>query len=150
MMTPRSVTVAFVCWGAAVAVHLPWIDEPSAGISLQAASGSATQVLMEKESLYHYIRVTQTGNVRRLQFRRSGDDFDESAIDISDPLLLPLDYYHVMLAGFATNRRPSRCSSSAWEAEHCRWPYTTTFLKPRSTTWNSTRKSWRSPNSTSG
>ena len=106
MMTPRSVTLAFVCWGAAVAIHRLPIDEPSAGVSLQAASGGATRVLMEKESLYHYIRVTQTGNVRRLQFRRSGDDFDESAIDISDPLELPLDYYHVMLAGFAHQPSP--------------------------------------------
>lgn len=78
----------------------------SARIGLQAASGGAPRVLLEKESLYHYIRVTQSGSVRRLQFRRAGDDFDESAVDVSDPLELPLEYYALMLAGFAHQPAP--------------------------------------------
>jgi spermidine synthase len=63
-------------------------------------------VLYETESLYHYLRVTQTGSVRRLQFRRSGADYDESAIDLADPQRFPLQYYARMLAGFAHQPDP--------------------------------------------
>ncbi len=59
-----------------------------------------TKVLLEKESLYHYVRVIEEDGIRRLQFRRSGLDFEESAINIHDPLDFPLHYYKLMMAAF--------------------------------------------------
>jgi len=59
-----------------------------------------TKVLLEKESLYHYVRVIEDNGVRRLQFRRSGLDFEESAINVRDPLDFPLHYYKLMMAAF--------------------------------------------------
>ena len=59
-----------------------------------------TKVLLEKESLYHYVRVIEENGIRRLQFRRSGLDFEESAINIHDPLDFPLHYYRLMMAAF--------------------------------------------------
>jgi len=59
-----------------------------------------TKVLLEKESLYHYVRVVEENGIRRLQFRRSGLDFEESAINVHDPLDFPLHYYKLMMAAF--------------------------------------------------
>ncbi len=70
-------------------------------------SGSTgPKVLMEKESLYHYVRVIEEGGVRRLQFRRAGTDFEESAIDLKDPLRLRMHYYGLMLAALAHQPNP--------------------------------------------
>ena len=65
------------------------------------------QVLFEKEGLSHFVRVTQSGTVRRLQFRRAGEDFDESAIDVRDRWQFPLQYYRLMLAAFAHDTEPT-------------------------------------------
>ncbi|MGQ9505511.1 MAG: spermidine synthase [Thermogutta sp.] len=68
---------------------------------LQGQSFAAdVKVLLEKESLYHYVRVIEEDGIRRLQFRRSGLDFEESAINIHDPLDFPLHYYKLMMAAF--------------------------------------------------
>lgn len=65
-----------------------------------ATLAADTKVLLEKESLYHYVRVIEEDGIRRLQFRRSGLDFEESAINIHDPLDFPLHYYKLMMAAF--------------------------------------------------
>ncbi len=66
----------------------------------------AFKVLLEKEGLYHYIRVVQDNGVRRLQFRRSGSEYDESAINVRHPLHFEMDYYLLMFAGFAHQPDP--------------------------------------------
>ena len=65
------------------------------------------KVLFEKESLYHYIRVTESGRVRHLQFRRSGGEYEESVMNMDDPLDLQMDYYRLMMAAFAHCSNPS-------------------------------------------
>ncbi|ASV75951.1 Spermidine synthase-like protein [Thermogutta terrifontis] len=77
---------------------------PSQRISAQELS----RVLFEKESLYHYVRVVEEGDIRRLQFRRSGIDFEESAINVRNPLDFPLHYYKLMMAGFIHCPHPQR------------------------------------------
>ena len=66
------------------------------------------KVLLEKESLYHYIRVVEDGEIRRLQFRRSGSEYEESAINIHQPLKFEMYYYTLMFAGFAHKPDPKR------------------------------------------
>jgi spermidine synthase len=72
----------------------------------QPGAGREVRVLLEKESQYHYLRVIETSGVRHLQFRRSGDDFEESAIDLANPLRLRMDYYPLMMAGLAYQPNP--------------------------------------------
>ena len=67
---------------------------------LACLSSVTAGTLYEKESQYHYIRVTQSGSVRTLKFRRSGSEFNESAMDTKDPLRLVLQYTKLMFAGF--------------------------------------------------
>ena len=67
-----------------------------------------SKVLLEKESLYHYILVTEEGGIRRLQFRRSGSEYEESAINIRQPLQFEMYYYNLMFAGFAHKPDPKR------------------------------------------
>ncbi|MDT8302316.1 MAG: fused MFS/spermidine synthase [Sedimentisphaerales bacterium] len=67
-----------------------------------------SKVLLEKESLYHYILVTQAGGIRRLQFRRSGSEYEESSINILQPLHFEMYYYKLMFAGFAHKPDPER------------------------------------------
>ena len=66
------------------------------------------KVLLEKESLYHYILVTEEGEIRRLRFRRSGSEYEESAINIRQPLQFEMYYYNLMFAGFAHRPNPKR------------------------------------------
>lgn len=66
------------------------------------------KVLLEKESLYHYIRVVESDGVRRLQFRRSGSEYEESAINIHHPLRFEMNYYPRMFAAFAHQPDPNR------------------------------------------
>ncbi|MFB0555725.1 MAG: spermidine synthase [Phycisphaerae bacterium] len=96
----------------------------SAGVVSQASSAEGEQgwsvlgqddyseneykVLLEKESLYHYIRVVENGAIRRLQFRRSGSDYEESVINIHQPLKFEMYYYTLMFAGFAHKQDPKR------------------------------------------
>lgn len=69
---------------------------------------SAEKLLLEKESLYHHIRVVEEDGVRRLQFRRGGIDYDESAIDLQDPARFHLHYYRLMMAVLAHCPQPKR------------------------------------------
>jgi spermidine synthase len=66
------------------------------------------KVLLEKESLYHYIRVVESDGIRRLQFRRSGSEYDESSINIRHPLRFEMNYYPLMFAAFAHQPEPKR------------------------------------------
>lgn len=70
--------------------------------------GAEPKILLERESLYHYVRVVEENGIRRLQFRRSGLDFEESAINTRDPLDFPLQYYKLMMAGFIHCPDPQR------------------------------------------
>ncbi len=65
-------------------------------------------IIFEAESPYHYVRVVDGGGIRRMQFRRSGQDFEESAINLRNPLDFPLHYYELMMAGFAHQPAPKR------------------------------------------
>ena len=64
------------------------------------------RILLETESPYHYVKVVESGGIRRLRFRRSGQDFEESAINLRNPLDFPLHYYELMMAGFAHQPEP--------------------------------------------
>lgn len=79
------------------------------GVALSAVRAEElSKVLFEKESLYHYVRVVEENGLRRLQFRRSGIDFEESAINLRNPLDFPLHYYKLMMAGFLHCPAPER------------------------------------------
>ena len=70
-------------------------------LAVCALGGSAAaRTLYEGESQYHYIRVTQLGSVRTLEFRRSGLHYRESALDMDDANRLVLSYTKLMFAGF--------------------------------------------------
>jgi spermidine synthase len=71
-------------------------------------AGYEFKVLFEKESLYHYIRVVEAGGVRRLQFQRSGSEYEESAVNIANPLHFEMYYYSLLFAGFAHYPEPRR------------------------------------------
>ncbi len=71
-------------------------------------TGYESKVLLEKESLYHYILVVEEGGIRRLRFRRSGSEYEESAINIHRPLQFEMYYYNLMFAGFAHRPNPKR------------------------------------------
>ncbi|MCS7304952.1 MAG: fused MFS/spermidine synthase [Thermoguttaceae bacterium] len=75
---------------------------------LQPKSIRAEKVLLEKESHYHYIRVVEEEGVRRLQFRRAGIDYDESAIDLANPARFHLYYYRLMMAALVHCPEPKR------------------------------------------
>lgn len=70
------------------------------------ATYSQTKVLYEKESLYHYILVTESCGIRRLKFQRAGGEYEESVIDVADPLRFGMYHYGVMLATFAHRPTP--------------------------------------------
>jgi spermidine synthase len=71
-------------------------------------SGYESRVLLEKESLYHYIRVVEQHGIRRLQFRRSGSEYEESVINTHQPLKFEMYYYPLMFAAFAHKDDPRR------------------------------------------
>ncbi len=75
-----------------------------AGISDRACS----KTLYEGRSLYHYIRVEQSGSVRTLHFRLRGTEHDESMVDIAEPLRLGMRYYRLMFSGFLFVPEPKR------------------------------------------
>jgi spermidine synthase len=70
--------------------------------------GIEFKVLLEKESLYHYICVVESDGVRRLQFRRSGSEYEESSINVRHPLRFEMNYYPLMFAAFAHRPDPKR------------------------------------------
>lgn len=93
----RLLGVAVLIW----AVSFAWPKTP-------LGSQPTERILLETESPYHYVRVVESGGIRRLQFRRSGQDFEESAINVRNPLDFPLNYYELMMAGFVHQPNPKR------------------------------------------
>jgi len=83
-------------------------DQGWAILNQDDSSSDEYKVLLEKESLYHYIRVVESGGVRHLQFRRSGGEYEESAVNIHNPLEFEMYYYSLMFAGFAHKPNPKR------------------------------------------
>ncbi|MBN2313430.1 MAG: fused MFS/spermidine synthase [Sedimentisphaerales bacterium] len=83
-------------------------DQGWAILEQNDSSSEGYKVLLEKESLYHYIRVVESGGVRHLQFRRSGGEYEESAVNIHNPLEFEMYYYSLMFAGFAHKPDPKR------------------------------------------
>lgn len=75
---------------------------------LLPVTSSESSVLYEDQSLYHYIRVEENGPVRTLLFRRRGSDYDESVVDIAEPLRLVMYYSRLMYAGLLFTPEPKR------------------------------------------
>jgi spermidine synthase len=69
---------------------------------------ACSKTLYEGRSLYHYIRVDQSGSVRTLHFRLRGTEHDESMVDIAEPLRLGMRYYKLMFSGFLFVPEPKR------------------------------------------
>jgi len=67
-----------------------------------------SKTLYEGQSPYHYIRVEEYGSVRTLLFRRTGTDYDESNVDIAEPLRLVMYYSRLMFAGFLFVPEPKK------------------------------------------
>jgi spermidine synthase len=78
------------------------------GLLLVAREGARSETLYEGQSLYHYIRVEQSGTVRTLCFRRRGVSYDESEVDVAEPLRLVMYYSRLMFAGFLFVPEPKR------------------------------------------
>lgn len=66
------------------------------------------KTLYEGQSLYHYIRVEESGSARTLLFRRTGTDYDESMVDTAEPLELVIYYSKLMFAGLLFAPEPKR------------------------------------------
>jgi len=66
------------------------------------------EVLYEKQSRYHFIRVLESEGIRTLTFRRRGYDRNQSRVDVGDPLRLCLPYYPLMFAGYLFVPKPQR------------------------------------------
>jgi len=77
-------------------------DEYEAGMSPDGNEA----VLLEKQSLYHFLRVTESCGIRRLAFRRKGGEHEESVINLADPLDFRMSHYRTMLATFAHSPEP--------------------------------------------
>ena len=75
---------------------------------LLPVTSSESSVLYEDQSLYHYIRVEESGPVRTLLFRRRGSDYDESVVDTAEPLRLVMYYSRLMYAGLLFTPEPKR------------------------------------------
>ncbi|MHB1038563.1 MAG: spermidine synthase [Pirellulales bacterium] len=84
----------------------PSAETPTVRLAAMFDAFGGEEVLYEKESLYHYIRVVESGGVRRLQFRRAGGDHEESAIDLAKPLEFQMEYYRLMMAVLAHQPSP--------------------------------------------
>ncbi|GAB4130212.1 polyamine aminopropyltransferase [Thermopirellula anaerolimosa] len=95
-----------MAWGISIAIGIWAIGFPASKTLI--GSQPKERILLETESPYHYVRVVESGGIRRLQFRRSGRDFEESAINLRNPLDFPLHYYELMMAGFAHQPNPRR------------------------------------------
>lgn len=73
-----------------------------------SAAGAQPRVLFEKESLYHEILVEEEGTVRTLYFRRAGERYPESMVDVAHPLELLMEYSQLMFASFLFVEKPER------------------------------------------
>ena len=78
------------------------------GVLLAIENEADSRTLYEGQSLYHYIRVEESGTLRTLGFRRRGVDYDESQVDIAEPLQLVMYYSRLMFAGFLFVPEPKR------------------------------------------
>ena len=99
----RAALLIALCIGGTLAAQEGW---PVLGQNEPAQT--AFKVLLEKETLYHYIRVVESDGIRRMQFRRSGSEYEESAINIRHPLRFEMNYYPLMFAAFAHQPEPKR------------------------------------------
>jgi spermidine synthase len=79
-------------------------------VGLMALAGTMEEAygktLYEGQSLYHYLRVDESGTVRSLLFRRRGSDYDESMVDVAEPLQLMMYYSRLMFAGLLFTPEP--------------------------------------------
>ena len=72
----------------------------AAFLSLVATTAVPAKTIHERETRYHYIQVDESRSIRTLQFRRKGTNYDESSVDMKDPLNLVLSYSRLMFSGF--------------------------------------------------
>ncbi|MGQ9589627.1 MAG: spermidine synthase [Planctomycetota bacterium] len=79
-----------------------------AALSSLSASEARPRVVFEKESLYHEILVEEEGSVRTLYFRRAGERYPESMVDVAHPLELLMEYSQLMFASFLFVEKPER------------------------------------------
>lgn len=68
----------------------------------------AGKVLHEKESLYHDIIVEEEGSVRTLYFRRAGERYPESMVDVERPADLLMEYSRLMFGAFLLVEKPRK------------------------------------------
>jgi len=78
------------------------------GLLAAGKEGLCSGTLYERQTLYHYIRVEESGSVRTLRFRRRGMEYDESMVDVEKPLRLVMHYTKLMFAGFLFVPEPKR------------------------------------------
>lgn len=67
---------------------------------------SSSEVVYEKESLYHYINVIDDGPIRALQFRKGPGANWQSAINLENPGEHVLEYTRMLFAGLAFVAQP--------------------------------------------
>lgn len=77
-------------------------------LSPLAASAAEPRTIFQKESLYHDILVEEEGTVRTLYFRRAGERYPESMVDVARPLELLMEYSKLMFAAFLYVEKPKR------------------------------------------
>ncbi|NQT83748.1 fused MFS/spermidine synthase [bacterium] len=78
------------------------------GLFLVGKESPCSRTLYEGQSLYHYIRVEESGTVRTLRFRQKGISYDESKVDTAEPMRLVMRYSRLMFAGFLFVPEPKR------------------------------------------
>ncbi len=78
------------------------------GMLFGVGKDACAKTLYEKQSLYHYLCVEENGTLRTLRFRRRGTDYDESVVDMAEPLQLVIYYSRLMFSGFLFVPEPKR------------------------------------------
>lgn len=63
-----------------------------------------SQILYERDSLYHHIMVAESGSIRNLHF----DNSYQSAMDVNDPLEMVFDYTSYLHLGVVASPKPER------------------------------------------
>lgn len=71
-------------------------------------SGNIEKLIYEKQSLYHDIKVYESGTIRTLRLGDEPDAGKQSRIDISDLDLHLLEYTQIIFAGLLVNPEPER------------------------------------------
>jgi len=98
-------------WNNCQIGHMRWFLSSSfllIALAAPLSPGHTYDVLYERQSRYHYIRVIESGNVRTMTFRRKGFDRNQSSMDMSDPLRPCLPYYPLMFSGYLFVPEPRR------------------------------------------